>query len=367
MAFAKSSGVVTDWNAIVSPDEESLIERLGISREAAELFVTSDVIDLHVESFSFYRSFGYNPLRRHHRGPFGGLLVGQCDLPRLVEGGIHGATWVISANPLRPPEDRAEAFGSLVGELKTLLESAAERAQIVRNASEYRAAKDSGRHACFLGVQGANAFPPDPESIEAFADVLLRITLMHLTDSAWGRTSTPLPRLGQGGLGRTGHEFVERMNALKIGVDLAHIHERGFWDAVQASSKDIPLLVTHTGVRGAHNHWRNLTDEQLRAIADTNGTVGIMYHSEYLGDGLFSGKLASVVRHLKHALSVVGDEHVSLGSDWDGAICTPRDMPTCLELPLLVQALLDADVSPDTIGKVLGANFLRVVSDLKGN
>jgi membrane dipeptidase len=168
------------------------------------------------------------------------------------------------------------------------------------------------------------------------------------------------------GLSDVGRQFVERMNELRVGIDLAHIHEHGFWDAVEASKKGVPLLVTHTGVRGGHDHWRNLSDDQLRAIADTNGTVGIMYHAEYLGDGLLTGKLSSVVRHIVHALSVVGPDHVSLGSDWDGAICTPRDMPTCSELPRLVQALLEARVEPETIVKILGQNFLRVVRDLKG-
>lgn len=348
-----------------SPSPRRFTDRLGISREAAELYFHSDVIDLHVESFSFYRSFGYHPLKRHPMGFNRALLVGQADLPRLLEAGVNGATWVISANPLRPAEDRASAFRSQLRELKLLLESAEGHAQIVRSAADYSRARRSGKHACFLGVQGANALPPDAASLDEFAPDLVRITLLHLTRSAWGVPSTP--GLGKKhGLSFVGTQFVERMNELRIGVDLAHIHENGFWDAVRASKKDVPLLVTHTGVRGAHHHWRNLSDEQLKAIAATNGTVGIMYHAEYLGDGLLSGKLSSVVRHIRHALSVVGPDHVSLGSDWDGAICTPRDMPTCLELPLLVQALLDAGVESDTVVKILGLNFLRVVRDLKG-
>jgi membrane dipeptidase len=110
-----------------------------------------------------------------------------------------------------------------------------------------------------------------------------------------------------------------------------------------------------------------LNDAQLKAVADSGGVVGIMLHSEYLGDPLFSGRLASVVRHIEHAVKVIGDDHVAIGTDWDGMISTPRDMPTCSELPLLVEALLKQGFGPETITKILGENFLRVVQHLKGS
>lgn len=340
--------------------------RLKISREAAEIFFHSDVIDLHLESYSFYRSFGYHPHRRHTGGIHRGLLVGQADIPRLLETGINGATWVITANPLRPAQDRSLSFSRQMAELKQLLNEADGHVRIVRDLRSYRAAVAAQKHACFLGIQGANALPPDPEALDPYARDLFRITLLHLTNTGWGSTSTPSLFRRDRGLAPLGYQFVEKMNELRIGVDLAHIHEQGFWDAVHVSDPSLPLLVTHTGVRGAHDHWRNLSDAQLRAIANSGGTVGIMFHSAYLGDRLFAGRLSSVVRHIKHALSIVGPEHVSLGSDWDGAICTPRDMPTCSELPLLVQALLEERVEPDTIRNILGLNFLRVLKDLKG-
>jgi len=222
-------------------------------------------------------------------------------------------------------------------------------------------------HAAFIGVQGANALPDDLTFLESIKDQILRITLLHMTDSVWGATSTPRPRFRDAGLTALGAELVEAMNHYRIGVDLAHIHPRGFWEAVRVHRTDLPLLVTHTGVQGVHRHWRNLDDEQLRAIADSGGVVGIMLHAMYMGDGLLSGRAATVARHIEHTLSVVGEDHVAFGSDWDGLICTPRDMPTCLELPVLVQALLERRVSPQAIQKILGANFLRVVDQLRGD
>jgi membrane dipeptidase len=161
-------------------------------------------------------------------------------------------------------------------------------------------------------------------------------------------------------------ELVRRLDELRIFVDLAHISPKGFWDAVAAHDRSLPLVVTHTGVSGVHPHWRNLDDAQLRAVADTGGTVGIMYHSEFLDGSFWGGKAASVVEHVAHAVRVIGEDHVSLGSDWDGAIITPRDLPTCSELPRLVQLLLDRGLSPAAIQKILGASFLRALSLLRG-
>jgi membrane dipeptidase len=214
-------------------------------------------------------------------------------------------------------------------------------------------------------VQGGNALAHSLDAIDRLSPgILLRVTLLHLTSSRLGSTSSPLG--GNAGLTAYGKEYVRRLNAHKIFVDLAHISPAGFWDAVDAHDPALPFLVTHTGVCGEHPHWRNLDDDQLRAVAKSGGTVGIMYHSEFLEGRTFSGRLEALVRHIEHAVNVAGEDHVSLGSDWDGSIVTPRDMQTCLELPRLTHALLERNWSPERIQKVLGLNFLRVVSELRG-
>ncbi|HEX6767004.1 MAG TPA: membrane dipeptidase, partial [Polyangiaceae bacterium] len=191
-----------------------------------------------------------------------------------------------------------------------------------------------------------------------------RITLVHLTTSELGGTSSPLG--ADAGLGRRGTEFVERLDARRIFVDLAHAGRRSFWDAVSVHDASLPLIVTHTGVSGVHAHWRNLDDEQLRAVAKTGGVVGIMYHAPFLASPPWSARAETVVRHLEHVRNVAGDDAPALGSDWDGFILTPRDMPTCLELPRLVQAMLDRKWRPEAVQKTLGANFLRALRAMRG-
>jgi membrane dipeptidase len=126
------------------------------------------------------------------------------------------------------------------------------------------------------------------------------------------------------------------------------------------------LLVSHTGLCGVYPHWRNLDDAQLRAVAATGGTVGVIFHSGFLGPAPLGRSAAAIVRHLEHIVRTVGEDHASLGSDWDGAIVTPRDLPTCLELPRLTQLMLNRGWSTDRVRKILGGNFLRAVDMLRG-
>jgi membrane dipeptidase len=347
-----------------SVDARHVTERLGVSDEALALHDEADVIDLHVDSFIWRRIFGYD-FRRRHAAFTRGVMLSQFDLPRAREAGVNGATWVITTNPLGDARDREASFFENLGELTALLESPEAEARVVRSAAEYHDARARGLHAAFIGVQGGSALAHSLDAIDRLSPgLILRVTLLHLTSSRLGATSSPLG--GNFGLSSYGRDFVRRLNAHKILVDLAHISPAGFWDAVHAHDRTTPFVVTHTCVSGVFPHWRNLDDQQLRAVAQSGGTVGIMYHSPYLGDPMFRGRLDSVVRHIEHTINVAGEDSVSLGSDWDGSIVTPRDMPTCLELPRLTQAMLDRNWSEHRIKKVLGFNFLRVVQSIRG-
>ncbi|HYP97309.1 MAG TPA: membrane dipeptidase [Polyangiaceae bacterium] len=338
---------------------------LGIPTAAVELYRASDVIDLHVDSFIWQRTFGYD-LTKRHRAPLWGAFLGQVDFPRIREAEISGATWVITTNPLREPADRARAFESNLEELCRTLSRVPDEFQVVTNAHEYDAARAAGKHAAFLGIQGGNALDLSLSELARLCDGrVLRITLVHLSSSRIGSTSSPM-RLTDTGLSAFGSQMVELLNERKVLVDLAHISARGFWSACDAHAKDTPFVVTHTGVSGVYRHWRNLDDDQIRAVAKSGGVVGIMYHAPFLGDRPWAGRVETIARHIAHVLRVGGEETPALGSDWDGSIITPRDMPTCLELPRLVAALANLNIEERVIQKILGRNFLRVVRDVRG-
>jgi membrane dipeptidase len=340
---------------------------LGISREAVELHLGSDVIDLHVDSFIWTRVFGYDLTRCHGKGLFRGAFYSQVDFPRILEAGVSGATWVITTNPLRSAEGRARTFVKNLARLRAIFESVSEQFSLVRTAAEYDTARAAGKHAAFVGIQGGNALDRDLAALDLIEDdLVLRITIVHLSSSSLGITSSPLKTGSDFGLTDHGRDYVRRLNEKKIFVDLAHASKRAFWDAVEVHDKSQPLLVTHTGISAVHEHWRNLDDAQIRAIAESGGTIGIMYQSSFLGDPVFSGRADSIIRHAEHVIRSVGEDHVSLGSDFDGAITPPVDLRSCLELPRLTQHMLERGWSPERIQKLLGKNFLRVVRTLRG-
>jgi membrane dipeptidase len=349
-------------------DPQEWARALGISREAVELYLASDVVDLHLDSFIWTRLLGYD-LRKHHgHGPTGARWLSQVDLPRVREARLTGATWVVTTNPWRRAARRPLVLMENLRRLQAILASVPDQVRVVRNAREYRDAVAAGLHAAFLGIQGGNALDHDLDDLERLPDgLVLRVTIVHLTSSRIGVTSSPaaLRRRGQG-LSEFGKEFVRRLDAKRILVDLAHVSRAGFWDAVAVHDPALPLVVTHTGVCGVHPHWRNLDDDQLRAVADSGGTVGVIYQSPFLGESWWGGRSDAVVRHLAHVVETVGEDHASLGSDWDGAIVPPRDLRDPLELPRLVEHMLRRRWSPDRIRKILGGNFLRVVQALRG-
>jgi membrane dipeptidase len=348
-------------------DARAYAQRLGVSVEAVELLRASDAIDLHLDTMIPPRLWGYDPLARHAGGPLGRHFFGHADLPRLRDAGLAGALWSITTNPFRPAGSRLRAYRKNRARLRDLAARSGGALVEADTLAGYHAARARGAHVCFPSIQGANAIDASPDGVAELArDGIVRVTLVHLTNAIYGATSSPL---GAGrrdkGLTWVGRRLVEALNAHRIFVDLAHIHERAFWDAVAVHDRTQPLIVTHTGVSGVRPHWRNLTDDQLREVAKTGGTVGIIFQAGFLSRPGGPRDAGMIAEHVIHALRVIGDDCVSLGSDYDGAITPPPDVPGVDCYPRVVQHLLDRGVGTETIRKVLGGNFLRVLGELR--
>jgi membrane dipeptidase len=359
------------------------------STAALDLYRTCEVVDLHVETFVWTRLLGYDLARGHGPGPTRARYLGQADLPRLIAGGLSGAVLSIATNPARCRGTRTATLLSNIDRLRTMASrpsaapstSTPPSAALSRSASAftarpsttvtgdaagYRRALSAGQLAVFLAVQGGNAFDSSGDVRLLPDGALVRVTLMHLTDSALGATSSPLGRSrGQGGLTAAGGAMVEALNERRILVDLAHAAKPTFWDALAVHDPALPPVVSHTGVSGVRPSWRNLDDDQIRAIADRGGLIGIMYHRGFLGRPARRVGAEAVVRHLEHAIAVGGEDVAALGSDWDGMIVTPRDMPTALDLPVLVDRMLARHWPERRIRLVLGANALRLIAAIR--
>jgi len=272
----------------------------------------------------------------------------------------------IATNPFRPAASRPATFLRNLARLRSVLEARPDEVAVVADHAAYRDARARGRLACLVGVQGASAFRSPDDLARIPGGVVSRITLVHLTDSPIGATSWPMGRSrGRGRLTPLGRDFVAACNHHRILVDLAHLSRSGFADALEAHDPALPPIVSHTGVCAIRQSWRNLDDDQIRAVAARGGLVGVMYHRGFLGRPSWRVGADAIVRHLEHAVRVGGEEVAALGSDWDGLIVTPRDMPTVLELPVLVQRMLDRGFSEDRIARILGGNALRVLAAVR--
>ena len=204
------------------------------------------------------------------------VFYSQTDFPRVLEAGLTGATWIITTNPFRCSRSRRDTFFKNLARLEGVFRSVSDDFLLVTNAAEYDAARAEGRHGAFLGIQGGNALDFDLDDLERLKQRILRITLVHLTSSQLGATSAPIGRAMHRGDGLTnkGRDYVRMCNQEKIFVDLAHIGRKAFFEAVEVHDASQPLLVTHTGIAGVYEHWRNLTDAQVRAVADTGRRRG---------------------------------------------------------------------------------------------
>ena len=163
-------------------------------------------------------------------------------------------------------------------------------------------------------------------------------------------------RGGGTGLTPLGREVVEALEANGTVIDLSHASEQTFWDVLNISKK--PPVVTHACCHALCPHPRNLTDRQLKALADRGGVLGITFYAPFL-TGRDDASLSDVSRHIKHALNIMGTDGVGLGSDFDGCDLLPEGLSGAQDVPALIEHLpLESTVK----AKVAGINFLRTTN-----
>lgn len=200
----------------------------------------------------------------------------------------------------------------------------------------------------FLGLEGVHALEGDLANLDALHDVGFRLLgLTHFFDNDAGGSAHGVHK---GGLTPFGAELIRRAEARKMVIDLAHASPQLVEDVCAVAKR--PLLVSHTGVCGTCDTPRNLQDRHIKMVAASGGLIGIALFDTAVGEAT----VTAVARAMRYVADLVGVEHVALGSDFDGAVTTPID---AAGLPLLTQALLDADFAPEDTAKIMGGSALR--------
>lgn len=163
------------------------------------------------------------------------------------------------------------------------------------------------------------------------------------------------------GLSDEGIQLIKRMNDLGITLDLSHLNEKCFWESIELTNL-IPIA-THSNARALTDHPRNLRDEQLKAISDRGGVIGIVLYNYFLKIGDKKPTLEEVFAHTDYIVNLCGEDHVGIGSDMDGARIEdfPKGLNTIADLPKIAQFFIDKGYSEERVTKVMNGNFLRVL------
>ncbi len=319
-------------------------EALRIHREAI-------VIDLHVDSLLWPRDLNL---------PASG---GHVDFSRMREGGLDVAAFTHATrffgmaglkafHDFWPPATWLSPWERLQYQLARMRDFVAQsdgRVQRVQTAAAIRENHRRGVLSVFHGIEGAHALGDDLSRVE---DVkrkgVLFIGPVHLADNEYGGSSQGSNQ----GLTELGRQLIREMNWHCVLVDLSHASPKSFEESLALTT--LPPLVSHAGARAIHDTPRNLGDEQIRAIAAKKGVIGVMLAPP----ATEQSDLLEVMAHLRHMVSVGGEDVAALGSDFDGYVQTPVD---ATGLPQLTQLMLDAAWSEERIRKILGENVLRVL------
>ena len=313
---------------------------------------------------------------------------GHLDLPRMKQGGFAGGFFAIyipsphdegidymqlMQNPpfklplpaLIPAADALPVAWAMANHFLWMVRSSGGAFAMVRSVAEIRENMAKGVISGILHMEGAEAIGPDLDALHAFHALGLRSI-----GPVWSRPTVfghgvpfAFPSSPDTGAGLTeaGKRLIRECNALKIMVDLSHINEKGFDDV--AAISDAPLVATHSNAHAVTPSSRNLTDRQLAMIAESRGMVGLNYATSFLRrDGKQSADMdwTDVLAHLDHLLDKLGEDHVGLGSDFDGATI-PQGIGDVTGQPALQQAMLDHGYGEALVKKISSDNWLRLL------
>lgn len=286
------------------------------------------------------------------------------DLHKMDEGGLDAATMV--AYLKQGSMDKASMLAAtrkadeLLRGIALRVARCSAHAALADNPDTLAAIKHSGRKCIMCSIENGYAIGGDITNIERYRNMgVVYMTLCHngdndICDSARGNHT-------HGGISPLGRDVIREMNRVGMIVDLSHASEESFYDALELSAT--PIVCSHSSCRALHNHPRNLTDEQMRALAAKGGVIQITMYHGFLAPGS-QATIDDFMRHLLHAIDIAGIDHVGIGSDFDGdgGIIGCSDAS---QLRNITRELLRAGFSDTDIEKIWGGNWLRVMRQVQ--
>lgn len=385
--------IIVDSPAVMdSRDKELLARAERIHREAIVVDGHNDIL-LWVKKSGF--DMGMNggepgdrspifytvpPLKWLPNKPTGEAVRTNSDLARFKKGGLDAQFFAIYESCKTPSNiAKKEALGR-IRSLRDHEKRYSDQMEIATTADDVRRIKSHGKLAALMGIEGGHIIDNDLENLSMFYNLGVRyMTLTHACSLSWADSATDEPAAN--GLSEFGKSVVREMNRLGMIVDISHVSDKAFWDAMSVSKA--PVIASHSNARALCDHPRNMTDEMIRAVKEKNGLIGVTFLQGYVDPerkNVYKSALnwywfwnpkqpgtplSKLVDHIDHIVKIAGIDHVGIGSDFDGAPFFLDGLKNVDDFPNLTFLLLKRGYSEEDIKKILGGNFLRVMKDVQ--
>ncbi len=387
---------------LVIPTIVTLLAGLAADTAAGE--VSEDVMRLHRKAFVFdahcdtaMRLIGERAVDLGDR-----LEDGHMDLPRMEEGGLDAQIFACWPNPRLAREEYLKQTLQMIDAVWEQADRHADRLEVALEGRDLKRISKKGKVAGIIGIEGGHAILDDLGILRDYYRLGVRcMTLTWMNTNEWADASDDTTMWG--GLNDFGREVVREMDRLGMIIDCSHVSDSTFFDVVEVTSN--PVLVSHSCMRALCDIPRNVSDDQLRALAENGGVVCINYFPGFLDEGyyerasevwrefgrrreelteLYGGDrgrawdelraeyeermgaipvpaMGALIDHIDHAVSVAGIDHVGLGSDFDGISVVPGGMEDVTDLPAITAELKKRGYSNRDVKKILGGNLRKLV------
>lgn len=369
------------------------------------LHKNSIVVDLHCDTVHKIKR-GYS-LAAHNQ-------TYHIDIPRLKKGGVNFQAFALFVDN-RPDNKNFEYIDYLLQLITSEISKNSHDIMICKKSAEALKIICNNRIAALLAIENGTAIENSLEKLEYFYNKSVRyMTLCHMTSHDWCSSSSDAGGDSYG-LTEFGRQVIQKMNQLKMIIDVSHVSQSAFYDVLETSTQ--PVIASHSNAYALCPHDRNLNDDQLKAIAENNGLVGINFFPMFLEDNYrkaaetvlkknmstfvksmnigmekiseeeykkrqkeftplvndyftavkpYQVTIKHVVDHIDYIANLIGVEYIAFGSDFDGIISPPIGLEDCSKMPMITEELVQRGYADEDIKKILGLNFLRVFQSICG-
>lgn len=330
---------------------------------------------------------------------------GSVDLPRLREGGMHVPFFALWVPPYYHGAESVRRTLDLRDAMQGVLDKYPDQIELATSARDIERVVSQNKIAAVLTIEGGHQIDDDLRVLRMYRRMgILSMTLTHFRNNDWADSSTDKPE--HNGLTEFGKQVVREMNAIGMIVDISHVSDKTFYDAIAVSTK--PVIASHSSCFNQSDVPRNMKDDMFRALAKNGGVVGVNFGSSFLNQKDAEDLKQRIAQHnamepnltgteldayaakddagmdkahlktgaatvedaaacIDHIVKLAGIDHVGIGSDFDGVQSVPMGLEDTSKMPALTEALLKRGYMEGDIQKIMGGNFLRVIQEVVGD